>query len=91
MIAAYLRPGPLIGGTTLRRLRLAARLTQRDLAWRIGVAQPRIALWEAGDGVPARHQVAVLRELADALERADVLLEALVILAQHARSARLDD
>ncbi|MGY0502159.1 helix-turn-helix domain-containing protein [Nocardia sp. FBN12] len=49
---------------TVRELRLAAGLTQAELAQRSGVAQPNIAAYESGSRRPSAAMMARLREVA---------------------------
>ncbi|MFD3744802.1 helix-turn-helix domain-containing protein [Nocardia sp. NPDC058633] len=49
---------------TVRELRLAAGLTQAELAQRSGVAQPNIAAYESGNRRPSAAMMARLREVA---------------------------
>ncbi|MFD4443415.1 nucleotidyltransferase domain-containing protein [Nocardia sp. NPDC058519] len=49
---------------TVRGLRLAAGLTQAELAQRSGVAQPNIAAYESGNRRPSAAMMARLREVA---------------------------
>ncbi|MFC9874798.1 helix-turn-helix domain-containing protein [Nocardia salmonicida] len=49
---------------TVRELRLAAGLTQAELAQRSGVAQPNIAAYESGNRRPSVAMMARLREVA---------------------------
>lgn len=48
----------------IRRLRLAAGLTQSELAARSGVAQPNIAAYESGQRTPSAAMLARLRRAA---------------------------
>jgi transcriptional regulator with XRE-family HTH domain len=47
---------------TLKRLRLAAGLSQEVLAERIGVTQTTVSAWEAGKYLPQPHQYPKLAE-----------------------------
>ena len=49
---------------TIIRARLAAGLSQRELAGRLGVSQPAVARLEAGDHVP---RIETLQRLSDVL------------------------
>ncbi len=57
---------PALLGATIRTLRVAASLSQRELGRRTGFSQPAIARLEAGRQVPT---LATLRRVAVALER----------------------
>lgn len=46
-------------GTRIRNRRQALRLTQEDLAARLGVAKATVSNWETGKHLPQRHQGAV--------------------------------
>ena len=52
-------------------LRIAANVTQEDLARALGVAQPRISEWEGDSPIPDEHRRAAMRELRRALRRED--------------------
>lgn len=56
-------------GTALRRERLKAKLAQREVAARAGVAQPTIANWETGRHVPCRPSFLMLVDVFPALGR----------------------
>lgn len=57
-------------GMRVRELRMAAGLSQTELARRVGTRQPAIARLEGGGGMP---QVGTLRKIADALDAALVV------------------
>ena len=46
---------------TLKQLRKAQRMTQSDLAAKLGISRSSIAMWETGQAVPSIHH---LRQLA---------------------------
>lgn len=47
----------------LKELRLAAGLTQADLAEKINVKQASISLWESGENVPTTDKLPALAEI----------------------------
>jgi len=61
-------------GAQLRRLRLARRLTQDELAERIGTGRNRVSGWENDVDAPATH--ALLERVACALESPIVIATA---------------
>lgn len=71
-------------GTDLRSRRLAADLTQRELAERSGVPQPNIAAYETGQRNPAPSTLAKL----DAVLRVPTLQRLRAVRAEILRSAQ---
>ena len=53
-----------VTGSTIRRLREARKLTQAELAEKLGVSNKTISKWETGKGLP---DISVLQPLAQAL------------------------
>lgn len=64
-------------GAELRRLRMLAGISGRDLAPRVGVAQPTISRIETGQAVPSLPQVRAWADATDAPDAARAALEAL--------------
>jgi len=71
-------------GALLRRLRLAAGLSQTELARRIGVPQPNITFWELSEKPPRSD---VLPAMADAL---GVTVEDLLHSTSRRRASKSD-
>lgn len=56
----------------LKELRTARKLTQRELAEKVGVSQGRIADWERGSREVSRMSLDIAIRLADALKVRDL-------------------
>ena len=53
-----------VTGTTIRRLREKKKVTQKELADRIGVSDKAVSKWETDKGLP---DIGIIEELAKAL------------------------
>lgn len=72
-------------GERIRMLREAHRLTQRQLAARLNIAQPSVSQWETGRTVPT---LPMQRALADELStRRSILFRELVEAEDHEAAA----
>lgn len=78
---------PYVTGTTIRTLRSRAKLTQEELAARIGVTAKAVSRWETGRGLP---DATLLEPLAKALRVSvsELLTGAVVENANRAGNAR---
>nr|WP_162177291.1 helix-turn-helix domain-containing protein [Actinotalea ferrariae] len=58
----------MISGAEIRSARERARLTQEELASRVGVSHRTVGNWERGASVPRNREAALLSVLADHLD-----------------------
>lgn len=55
-------------GLTVRRIRIRAGLTQKELAERIGASVKSVSSWETGTHTPSRVYAEKLRDVRDSIE-----------------------